>query len=136
MNIKKTIALATLACTMFVGCKQTSNEQNEETKSDSIVVAEKSVASNEVVGKIEKASFEIEGMSCAVGCAKIIEGRLAKLDGVKSATVDFETKSANVEFDNGKQNQKSIQETVEKIADGIYKVEKMSSSLETAMLVE
>ena len=37
-----------------------------------------------------KAEFGIEGMTCAMGCAKTIEKKMAKMDGVKSAKVDFE----------------------------------------------
>jgi len=29
-------------------------------------------------------------MTCAIGCAKTIETKLAKMDGVQKATVDFE----------------------------------------------
>ena len=46
------------------------------------------------------------------------------------------SKTAKIEFDNAKQTTTTIEETVEKIADGIYKVENMSSSLESAMLFD
>ena len=39
---------------------------------------------------IAKAEFKIDGMTCAIGCAKTIEKKLSKMEGVKSATVDFE----------------------------------------------
>ncbi|MCR9181766.1 MAG: cation transporter [Flavobacteriaceae bacterium] len=45
------------------------------------------------------AKFEIDGMMCAMGCAKVIEKNIAQMDGVKTVEVDFESKMAKVEFD-------------------------------------
>lgn len=131
--MKKTIALIVLSTIFMVGCKDKVVETIDSNGNDSLAIEK---TSNEVTGVMEKASFEIEGMSCAVGCAKVIEGKLAKLDGVKSVTVDFESKKATVEFDNAQQSIESIEQTVEKIGDGLYKVENMHSSLETAMLFD
>ena len=61
-----------------------------------------------------KAEFTIEGMTCAVGCAKTIESKLAKMEGVKSATVDFDRKLAMVEYDEARVNHSSLEETVTK----------------------
>ena len=45
---------------------------------------------------------------------------------MKEATVDFETKKAEVIFDDAKQNEQSLRETVEKLAGGeTYKVEQI-----------
>ena len=46
-----------------------------------------------------KSEFNIEGMTCAMGCAKTIENKLAHTNGVKSVTVDFEKTLATIEFD-------------------------------------
>ena len=128
--MKKTFALLALSTIFLVGCKDKVVETIDSNGKDSLAIEN---TSNEVTGVMEKASFEIEGMSCAVGCAKVIEGKLAKLNGVKSAVVDYDTKKATVEFDNAQQSIESIEQTVEKIGDGLYKVENMHSSLETAM---
>ena len=45
-----------------------------------------------------KAEFTVKGMSCAIGCAASIEKKLATIDGVKSAKVDFEKELAMVEY--------------------------------------
>lgn len=139
MKFKKSIALLALSTIFLVGCKDKVVETIDSNGNDNLQIENTTPndsTSNEVAGTMEKASFEIEGMSCAVGCAKVIEGKLAKLNGVKSATVDFETKKATVEFDNAQQSIESIEQTVEKIGDGLYKVENMHSSLETAMLFD
>lgn len=71
-----------------------------------------------------KAAFTIGGMTCAIGCAATIEKKLAKLEGVKSASVDFDQKSAQVVFNPGKVTSKLIKKTVTDIADG-YSVSDM-----------
>lgn len=60
----------------------------------------------------------------------MIEGKLTGLTGVKEAKVDFDTKTATVVFDDAKQNGESLTQTVQKIANGSYKVE----NLEVKML--
>jgi len=112
-----------LGAVLFVSCKKeaTTTPAGEE------VVTTTNQSSKEVAGTMEKATFQVEGMTCAIGCAKLIEGKLAALDGVKLAHVDFDTKTATVEFDDSKQDAKSITTTVEKIANGIYKVESFNS---------
>tara|TARA_B100000424_G_C22636964_1_gene352435 strand:- start:199 stop:567 length:369 start_codon:yes stop_codon:yes gene_type:complete len=44
-------------------------------------------------------SMNIEGMSCAIGCAATIEKNLNKTAGIKSAKVNFKTKKATLIFD-------------------------------------
>ena len=51
-------------------------------------------------------------MTCAIGCAKTIEKKLAKMEGVKSAKVDFDKKLAMVEFDEAKVTTTNLEETV------------------------
>jgi len=65
-------------------------------------------------------------MTCAVGCAKKIEKKLAKMDGVKSATVDFDRKLAMVEYDEARVKPTHLTETVTKVAD-TYKVKDMKT---------
>lgn len=71
-----------------------------------------------------KAEFSIKGMTCEMGCAKTIEKKLAKMYGMKSATVDFKNELAIVEFDVAKINPLSITKTVNDISN-IYSVENM-----------
>ena len=66
---------------------------------------------------IAKAEFNIEGMSCAIGCAKTIEKKLSEMEGVKTATVDFDKKLAMVEFDEAKVTTTSLEETVTKTSE-------------------
>ncbi|OMP32430.1 heavy-metal-associated domain-containing protein [Mangrovimonas sp. DI 80] len=73
-----------------------------------------------------KAEFSIEGMTCAIGCAKTIEKNISKMEGVKSATVDFDKKLAMVEYDEAKVTPTSLEETVTKTGT-MYKVSDMKT---------
>ena len=75
---------------------------------------------------LAKAEFNIKGMTCAIGCAKTIEKKLAKMDGVKSAKVDFEKKLAQVEYDESIVNTVSLENTVTKASDS-YSVNDMKT---------
>ena len=68
-----------------------------------------------------KSEFNIEGMTCAMGCAKTIENKLAHTNGVKSVTVDFEKTLATIEFDPALINETLISETVSKVG-AVYTV--------------
>jgi mercuric ion binding protein len=73
-----------------------------------------------------KAEFGIEGMTCAMGCAKTIEKKIAKMDGVKSAKVDFEKEIAMVEYDEAMVTPNSLEEAVAKAGE-TYKVKDMKT---------
>ena len=65
-------------------------------------------------------------MSCEVGCAKTIEKKLAKLDGVNKANVDFKKEIASIEFDKTKIDNALLISTVNSIGDNeTYKVIKL-----------
>jgi mercuric ion binding protein len=128
MNITKSLLTLAFAGVLFTGCKDTAKEPeaSDETATKSEVAQ----------GKTETASFNIEGMTCAMGCAKTIEGKLSGLEGVTKATVDFEHKTAKVEYDSAKQSPEKIAETVEAVADGkTYKVSNVKSSADQAMVI-
>lgn len=57
-------------------------------------------------------TFNIEGMHCEVGCAARVEKKLAKLDGVQEASVDFENKLATVTYNKNVQSAEDLVETV------------------------
>ena len=124
-NIKLLVVI-TFTGLCFVGCKDDSkNTSTSKVKSETLAQ----------VGKIETATFEISGMSCAVMCASKIEKELAGMNGVEKATVDFGKKTATVKYDNAKQSPEKFVEKVESIADGkTYKVSNLKSSANKAVL--
>lgn len=133
MNFKKSLLVFAITGLTFTSCKKV------ETTENAAPVATKEVASTEkaaVVGKVETTSFHIEGMSCAVMCASKIEKELNAMDGVQKAKVDFDKKTATVEYDNAKQTPEKLVAKVESVADGkTYKVSDVKSSADHAMLM-
>lgn len=55
--------------------------------------------------------FNVTGMGCA-NCSKTVQNTLNKLDGVKSAAVDFAQKTAEVTYDETKLTEAQLKETV------------------------
>ncbi|MCC9063035.1 heavy-metal-associated domain-containing protein [Flavobacterium piscisymbiosum] len=120
MKFTKIIAAFAIASLVLVSCKKEEDKNLANIKPVNTAVKEhKAIAAENV----QTASFEIEGMTCAMGCAKTIEKELSNLDGVEKATVDFDKKTATVVFDKTVQNQNSFTKVVEATGDGkTYKV--------------
>lgn len=76
--------------------------------------------------KLVKAEFKIEGMTCEMGCAKTIEKKIAKMDGVKSARVDFKQELAMVEYDANTVTTNALESTVTNISK-TYKVKEIKT---------
>ena len=125
MNFKKPIVTLVLTSVLFVGCKEKSTEiVSKETAETTAPKVKKEIAT----ANLQTASFSVEGMTCAVGCAKTIQEDLTGLDGVQKATVDFDTKLATVTFDKTVQTPEKLTKVVEAAADGkTYKVSNMKS---------
>ena len=125
MNFKKSIVTLVLASVLFVGCKEKESKTvSKETTETAAPKVKKEIAA----ANLQTASFSVEGMTCAVGCAKTIQEDLTGLDGVQKATVDFDTKIATVTFDKTVQTPAKLTKVVEAAADGkTYKVSNMKS---------
>jgi mercuric ion binding protein len=123
MNFIKSISALLLASLLFVGCK----EKSTEAVSDSATETQAPKVKKEIAAaNLQTASFTIKGMTCAIGCAKTIQEELNGLDGVQTATVDFEKESATVSFDKTVLTPEKLTKVVEATADGkSYKVSNM-----------
>lgn len=121
MKTIKILLTISLVLTFAFSCK---NEAKPEIKTIETV--------SESIGKLDpnatyaKAEFTIDGMTCEIGCAKTIEKKMSKMEGVKSAKVDFDRKLAMVEYNEAKVTPNLLEETVTKVAD-IYKVSDMKT---------
>jgi len=74
----------------------------------------------EGAGKLRKAALHITGMSCA-SCAQNIERALNKINGVKSASVNFSIEKAMVEYDPDIVNPKTLEKAITDIGYGVVK---------------
>jgi mercuric ion binding protein len=117
MRFSKAITGFILVSFFFVGCKDTASKPET---SEAVNKETKTIAT---ATHPETATFKIEGMTCAMGCAKTIEEKLTEMEGVQNAKVDFETKTATVNFDLDKLQSADLTKAVEACADGkTYKV--------------
>lgn len=107
------IALAMIAT---ASCKKEHNDSEVVTINTTETVEKKDIAENATIAKVQ---FNVEGMTCAVGCAAKIEKSLNNMDGIKTATVNFETKTAVVEYDVDQVNTDLLTKRV--VANGDYK---------------
>lgn len=126
MNFKKSIAIIAISGLLFSSCKDSKSEVKTETAAAEAPApkAKKEIAA----ANLQTASFTIEGMTCAVGCAATIQEELTELDGVQTAKVDFDKKLATVTFDKTVQTPENLTKVVQATGDGkTYKVSNMKS---------
>ena len=124
MNAIKNIVMVCLMALFVVNCK---NEAKPEVKTvETAAETTEKAATTDPNATYAKAEFKIDGMTCAMGCAATIEKKMAKMDGVKSAKVDFDKKLAMVEYDIAKVTPTNLVETVAKVGDA-YKVVDMKT---------
>lgn len=117
MKFLKPLAVLVLCSSIFTACKDTASKPT--------ATVEQPAATKEIAAATnpQTATFHIDGMTCAMGCAKTIEEKLSGMQGVQNAKVDFETKTATVDFDLDKLQKSDLTKAVESCADGkTYKV--------------
>jgi Cu+-exporting ATPase len=112
MKFSKMLLCVAVIAFAFTCCKNADSNVAANEKDTSTA---KEIA---VATKPETASIQIEGMTCAMGCAKTIEDKLAKMNGVQEAKVDFDAKLATVHFDADKIGTQDLVKTIEGAADG------------------
>ena len=105
---------------LLVNCK---NSTSPEVKTVEITQEETILDPNATYAKAE---FTVNGMTCEIGCARTIEKKIAQMDGVKSAKVDFDRKLAMVEYNEAKVTPTLLEETVTNVAE-VYSVSNMKT---------
>lgn len=117
------VAMATIA---IVSCKKETESTQGANAANEVVTANNK--ESKPVADAKKATMKVDGMTCAMGCAKTIENKLAGLDGVQKATVDFDAKVATIEYDGAVQSIETLSKTIEGVADGkTYKVSEVKN---------
>ncbi len=122
MKITNPIITILLICLVTFSCKKNTDETTSiKTQTTTSKVKKEILSQN-----LQTAIFTITGMTCAIGCAKTIQEELSALDGVQTATVDFDKKLATIVYDKTMQTPESLTKTVETTGDGkTYKVSNM-----------
>ena len=123
MKIAKSLLIFAFSVLLFVSCKEKVEETTMATTENT----------EEIPVQLATASFTVEGMHCEFGCAKGIEKKLAKLEGVQEVSVDFEGQKATISYDTNKQTPEVFVQTVENMSDE-YKVSDVTNSADKAFL--
>lgn len=113
--MRKIAILSVIVSFSFFSCDQ-------RPKTVAIPTTEKNEVSQLVDSKNkESVQMKVEGMVCAMGCAKFIEDKVADLDGVVLSKVDFETETASFEFDQSVLSAAQIETFIYELHNGQYK---------------
>ncbi|MEL4457358.1 heavy-metal-associated domain-containing protein [Lutimonas vermicola] len=98
----------------FISC-----ESRKETKQE----VKEAFETTAVAQNIRQVKVDIKGMTCEIGCARLIQSKLYKADGVTFAKISFEDSSGIISFDQNRINEDRIKAVIENTAGGdIYSV--------------
>ncbi|MFO7672803.1 MAG: heavy metal-associated domain-containing protein [Lutibacter sp.] len=115
--MKKAMYILSIAF-VFFSC----NDAKKEVSNDKSGIEKQEVAAN-----YKTIEVEIEGMTCEIGCAKIIESKLSKTEGVTYSKVIFEDNAGKFTFDENKISQEDIAKKIAGIGGGaLYKATKIT----------
>ncbi|MDT7832717.1 heavy metal-associated domain-containing protein [Flavobacteriaceae bacterium S356] len=115
MKFSKVVLVLALSIFSLSSCKQAAKKEVEAPK--------KVLAQNP-----QSVSLSISGMTCEIGCAKLIQSKLSKKEGVKMAKVIFKDSTATVAFDANTISKKEIIGFIDGIADGeLYKATELTA---------
>ena len=103
MNLQRLISLIAFSILLMTSCKN-------ETKTV--------LKTTPLIAKTKKVSIAISGMTCEIGCAKTIQSKLSKKEGVTSAKVIFTDSIANIVFDANRISKKELITFINGIAGG------------------
>jgi len=73
--------------------------------------------------------LSIDGMMCEKGCKTTIQQKLSEVKGVVSCEVEYEEKTASLDFDNTTVSSDDLITVVNEIAGGIYKASLLEESV-------
>ncbi len=104
MKSLKIIVAVLLTFSVF-SCKQSS--EKKEVKTETVAAA-----------NLQTLNLDIEGMTCEIGCAKTIESKISKIEGVTASKVNFEKKKGIFTYDGSKTSEEKIIATVNNLIDG------------------
>ena len=106
---KKAIFLLLAISSLLIICCSINDEKGKtkDIKSDVLQIA-----------KMETVSLAISGMTCQIGCAKAIQSKLSKKEGVADVIVVFTDSIASITFDSNKTSTEDLSSFITGIAGG------------------
>jgi len=108
----KLIIALIISSIVLVSCGE--NTKQSATKPD--IVTKKEVA-------LKNMEVDIEGMTCEIGCARLIQSKLSKIEGITYTKVSFEQGKGQITYDANRISSDYVIASIEKIAGGdLYSV--------------
>ena len=108
MNKKAIFLLLAISALLIISCSVNDEKgKTKDIKSDVLQIA-----------KMETVSLAISGMTCQIGCAKVIQSKLSKKEGVADAVVVFTDSIATITFDSNKTSAENLSSFITGIAGG------------------
>jgi len=80
-------------------------------------------STEQIADNTAQVDMKVEGMVCAMGCAKFIQDAVAGVEGVVLSEVSFEDEQAHFEFDGNMLTAEEIKDMINDIHDGQYTAE-------------
>ena len=108
MNKKAIFLLLAISALLIISCSI--NDEKGKTKDLKSDVPR--------MAKMETVSLAISGMTCEIGCAKTIQSKLSKKEGVADAVVVFTDSIATITFDSNKTSTEDLSSFITGIAGG------------------
>ena len=127
--MKKLLVLSFSFALLLAACGD-SNSSNNGPEMVEIEGSEKSEKKEVLAENKVEVKMEVEGMTCAMGCAKYIEDKVGGMNGIVASKVDFDEKIATFEFDKTATSPEAIQEFISNIHEGQYKATIANSETE------
>lgn len=117
MKIINKFLFLCLGVLIFVACESKQNQ--DEPVSESKMEAQ--------AKDMRMVELEIKGMTCEIGCAKLIQSKLYKTDGVNFAQVSFADSTGVIRYDANKLDENDLKAVVEGAGGGdLYRVKQMT----------
>ena len=108
MNKKAIFLLLAISALLIISCSVNDEKgKTKDIKSDVLQIA-----------KMETVSLAISGMTCQIGCAKTIQSKLSKKEGVSDAEVVFTDSIATITFNSNKTSAEDLSSFITGIAGG------------------
>ena len=102
----KFLSLAILIL-FFTSCESSKNKgQHEGVNTET----------KEITESLQEVKVEISGMTCEIGCARLIQSKLYKADGVNYAKISFEDSSGVIRYDETRISKNEINNVIENTA--------------------
>lgn len=106
-----------IALSIFISCQTPKNNKENGVSSE--------ISSETTDLRVVK--LDIQGMTCEIGCAKLIQSKLYKTDGVNFADISFADSSGVVRYDANRLSESDIRSTVEGAGGGdLYRVKEIT----------